>query len=657
MEPIHIGQNANSQPVFITPEMRQSTHMHVIGGSGTGKSKFLEWLIRKDIREGHGFCLVDWHGTLYDAVVRYCARLDVGLFEDFRRLILINPSQPNYVTGFNPFMNQGVDVSVQVRNRIDATIRPWGMTDTNTMPTFESVMRALYTFAVEKGEPLPNAAHLLDYDRQELREYAASVVTDPEGRRQLRRLLETKTLRDWREMVLSTDNRLGRFLGSKTVRRFMGLPEGNLDLLGAMNEGSIILVNLGSSGYLDRESARVFASLLLNEFFETAMQRALHAISGKQPETYGLYLDEFQEYITDDIAAMLDQVRKGGLHMVLAHQHLGHLADNQRLLKSIFTNARLRAVFGGLDYDDASFLANEMFLPDLNTRQIKKAYYHTIHLYEEQTRTARSHAVTEGTSEGMSWGEGRGTSVSEGTSFSRSAGSGIASGNSSSSGSGTNIGASFSAIGANPDLLGTEGWYGQSEGQSSFSASGFSDSEVQFSSSVDSDTLVTSESEFSTESRSVGSNRSVSEGESVVPVWVPIPLQELGSEAEWGREEKVSKVAEMLKTQQQRHCFIKLDTKRTEPLQVPFVTQYPVSEESLLEYERAVYEAQNALEGSKVDRLLEENEERFLRTSQKVIDVLPVASHSGPEPNQPAKPKRGGRSARESIFAKIKTSD
>jgi hypothetical protein len=35
---------------------------------------------------------------------------------------------------------------------------------------------------------------------------------------------------------------------------------------------------------------------------------------------------------------------------------------------------------------DACLLANEMFLPDLNTRQIKKAYYHTIHLYDEQTR-------------------------------------------------------------------------------------------------------------------------------------------------------------------------------------------------------------------------------------------------------------------------------
>ena len=32
-----IGQDANGRPVHLTPEMRRQTHMHVIGGSGTGK--------------------------------------------------------------------------------------------------------------------------------------------------------------------------------------------------------------------------------------------------------------------------------------------------------------------------------------------------------------------------------------------------------------------------------------------------------------------------------------------------------------------------------------------------------------------------------------------------------------------------------------------
>src|SRR5258705_12010826 len=101
--------------------------------------------------------------------------------------------------------------------------------------------------------------------------------------------------------------------------------------------------------------------------------------SGIDPTTFVLYLDEFQEYITDDVASMLDGVRKGGLHIVLAHQHLGHLAGDEHLLHSIMANARLRAVLGGLPVPSAEFMANDMFLPELNTRQIKTAYYHTIH--------------------------------------------------------------------------------------------------------------------------------------------------------------------------------------------------------------------------------------------------------------------------------------
>src|SRR5260221_1832877 len=203
MNSIPIGLNANGAEILITPEMRQSTHMHVIGGSGTGKSKFLEWMIRKDIRQGHGFCLIDWHGKLYADALKYFAHLDVGLNKDFRKIILLNPSRPDFVTGFNPFMNQGEDISVQVRRRIAATIRPWGITDTNSMPTFENVLYALYTFAVEQHETLANAAHLLDYDRPELRQYAANIVRERQGRRQLRRLVHTKTFREWTEFVLS----------------------------------------------------------------------------------------------------------------------------------------------------------------------------------------------------------------------------------------------------------------------------------------------------------------------------------------------------------------------------------------------------------------------------------------------------------------------
>jgi hypothetical protein len=585
MKPIIIGRNAAGKPIQLTPEMRRNTHMHVVGGSGTGKSKFLEWMIRKDVREGHGFCVIDWHGKLYNDVLRYCAQLDVGLLNDFRNIVLLNPSRPEFITGFNPFMNPSDDISTQVSKRIDATIKPWGAKNTNETPTFSRLARVLYTFMAEAGQTLPNAATLLEFERRELRNYAITKVSDNWVKAQWKSLQSVTTAREWREQVLSTDNRLARFIGSTGVRRFMGMDQNNLDLLNIMDSGNILLVNLGSSGFLDREAARVFASLLLNEFFDAAMLRANRAdASGQPPNHYILYLDEFQEYITDDIAAMLDQVRKGGLHIVLAHQHLGHFSDNPRLKKSVFTNARIRAVFGGLDYEDACVVGNEMFLPDLNTRQIKKAYYHTIHLYEEQTRTIRSQSSTHGSSRST------GSSSGSGSSFASSSGTGT----------GQSSGQASMMPMAGMGFGNTEGWLTDSAVLSSFS----SDSSSQ------------SSSDFSSESEGYGESDSESFGETVVPVWVAIPTQELTTEAEWTREEKLSKVAQLLKEQMQQHCFIKLETEKTQPLLVPFVKDYGLSEAALLEYQQEVYKIQGALPSADVDRLFHAPGAGRLRTTR-----------------------------------------
>ncbi len=544
MNSILLGQDARNRPVYLSRALRQSTHMHVIGGSGTGKSKFLEWVISRDIRDRQGLCILDWHGTLYKDVLRCCAYHGVGVGRDGRRVVLLNPSEPDFITGFNPFVAGTGDVSVQVSRRVDATVRPWGATNTDLTPTFSRICRLLYTFMIENHQTLPNAATLLHFKNRELREQAGDTFTDSFTRSEWEELQAVTRRQDWKDEVLSTKNRLMRFVGSRSVRRFMGLQQGNVDLLRVMDEGGILLVNLGSSDYLDREAARVFASLLLNEFFEISMRRATALPRGAKPKPFSLYLDEFQEYITDDVGAMLDQVRKGGLQMILAHQHLGHFVDNQRLKESVLTNARIRAVFGGLSTPSASELAEEMFLPDLNTRQIKKAYYHTIHLYEEQTRTIRGRSTS------------RGSVTSSG------------------------------------------------------SSSGVSGPSVQWFENLNPDDQIT----FDSESESSTQSETESESEVEVPVFVPIPVQELSSETEWSREEKVSRVAEMLKHQQQRHCFIKLDTEKTQPLRVPFVRNFPVPDQFVQQYQQRVYARQGAISAAEADRMISESEQTFLTT-------------------------------------------
>lgn len=354
-------------------ELRKKTHMHVIGSTGKGKSKFLEHLIRQDIQQRQPFCLIDWHGTLYRDVLEYLARMRPS-----RKFIFLNLSDPSHIIPFNPFSKRGLSVSVQVNRRIDATIKPWGMVDTNQAPTLEKMLRLVYTFAVESGEPLQHAALLLFRKNAAMRKYAMRQVSNS-YLSQTWEEVDAATIRDWYRLVESSQNRFTRFVGIPEIKRVVGQKSGSLDIRQAVESGTSILVNLGQSDYLDTEAARVFAALLLNEFFEVAMIRKN---LGRPSPLYYLYLDEFQEFITPEMSKMLDAVRGGGFHLVLSHQHLAHLGRSPELLESMMTNCQIKVVFGGMWAESARVMAEEMFLHEINERKIKEDFWRTISIAE-----------------------------------------------------------------------------------------------------------------------------------------------------------------------------------------------------------------------------------------------------------------------------------
>jgi hypothetical protein len=476
--------------------------------------------------------------------------------------------------------------------------------NSDQMPTFETTGKALLWFMLQMNETLPNAAKLLEFDQHELRAYANEELAETLAASSWRELrAREKKIQDWDPMTISTKLRLSRLLTSQAIRRFMGLNNiPNIDIPRVMDESSIVLVNLAESDHLPRDIAKVFAAFFLNEFFREGRKRAQEESRvGTKPNQFLLYLDEFQEYINDDMSNMLDQVRKGGLHIVMAHQTMAHFLDYPKLKESVLTNARIRALFAGLSVKTAIELGEEMCLAELNTPQIKKALYHTIHVYQEETRTIYSETEAESSMEAT-------TEMS---------GSGSSSAVASSSGSGSS---SMQAFTMPSDGVGLLGWFDpdpanvmqtDSAGLSEF----VSDSASEVS------------SEFSASGSSSGSSRSTGRGKSVVPVWVPIPKQELMSETEWTVEEKRLKIAQMLKYQAERHCYINFDEPGgTQPLCVPFVDAPAVSALRFGQYEELVCKKQEALPAAEVDRLLGESEAQFidrarLRHARKVTPL------------------------------------
>jgi hypothetical protein len=80
-------------------------------------------------------------------------------------------------------------------------------------------------------------------------------------------------------------------------------------------------------------------------------------------QDFFLYIDEFQNFITDSIATILSEARKYGLGLIVAHQYVSQLAPggDTKIRDAVFGNAGTIVAFR-VGAEDAEFL-NKEFAP------------------------------------------------------------------------------------------------------------------------------------------------------------------------------------------------------------------------------------------------------------------------------------------------------
>jgi hypothetical protein len=359
---------------MLPSQYRLSTHCMCGGTTQSGKSKWCEFCIRKHIVNGDAAVFaLDWHGRMYRSLVGF-----LSYQRPKRPVILIDPSSPDCVVPYNPFaLRPGRQVSTHVNRTASLLVKPWGESNLNDKPTLERIIKMVVQFMAETGEPLHHAAQLLDFANPGLRNYAISSIANERVRQQWKTLQYIKTLREWDTHVLSTQNRLGRFLSSPAVIRFMGVQGESISLAECIRQKAIVLVNLEHSDYLDRDSARVFASLMVSELFDAAMMNA------NDPKKCFAYFDEASNYLSDEDGRILDEVTKSGLRVTLVFQHLGQFAGKHHLLGSMQTNAQIKVVFGGSPIPEAKMWAEEFWFLEANARKCKEERFRYVTEYEK----------------------------------------------------------------------------------------------------------------------------------------------------------------------------------------------------------------------------------------------------------------------------------
>ena len=404
-----IGRDQKGNKIFLRPEERL-IHTHVIGSPIRGKSCFLELVTRKDILFRHGLCYIDPHGTSYYNLLQWLE--STGMHRN-RKIHLIDPSNADWAVAFNPLAIDMTD-DMKGKARLDYVISSivkvfmqiWGSENSDQTPLLERILTlGLYAVALNKLTilELPEVVSSIDIDTTRRR--ITANLGDWYLQQQWDELNSTKA-REFREMCFSTHNRLSRLMTSPVLRAVLGQREGVLDIRGIMERGEILLVSLSTGeGMISHERARIIGGLLINDIFLKGEMRP----KGSRP--FFVTIDECHRFLNSDIEAMLNESRKRGIGVTLAHQTLGQLRKaGDAVYSGVMGSAQTKVVFGLAGMEDAETMASQILSVDMEEPKQSIVTYQTVghrkvSLRQGSTTTGWNKA--KGTQESYTYGKGR----------------------------------------------------------------------------------------------------------------------------------------------------------------------------------------------------------------------------------------------------------
>lgn len=348
----------------------QRTHAHLIGSTQEGKSKFIEHLIREDIRRGFGVCLIDpttGAKTAYDILKWCCA-------EGIEKVCLIDPHhrwEYKKIAGINPFLykkepdgslTKSPKLSKTSIDSIVDTLRILFQTKDPAQTSFinrylPAVLHCLYNAQAPLSEALYFTNQVYIHQRRELfshtDEHAPYLLDLEEAFKNARQF----------EHLQTTINRLKAFF-QDPLGLMCGVDKG-IDFMKMIRDGWVILVNLDSSLDLDIMDARLLGTLIINQVL-VAMDRLFYKKGC--PTRYYLYIDEAGEYATRKLAQTFALKGKTGLRVTIGHQYFGQFEDKY-VVDAINALTKLKAMFNLPGREDRDKITKMFYGGEISDRQ------------------------------------------------------------------------------------------------------------------------------------------------------------------------------------------------------------------------------------------------------------------------------------------------
>lgn len=327
---------------FLVSVEEQGKHSYLVAGTGSGKSELIKFLIVQEIlKKQRNTILIDPHGDLAteitnigflhgkgfaDDIIYFDTLIKDELYGDYNDLPVINPFEIE-----SKYLKDDVFIDNCSARIFDSLGEIIGKESSHNMQAL--LIPCIAVLLKKKGSTLFDLKRFMNDELNEDLVALGKKSHNPSHREYFKYDFFTKSVASTKQAVsIRLQTILNNTLFSKIT-----CGKTTIDLNSFIrSSGKHLIINLNKS--TTSSIQRPLGSLILTSIIN-------YAYTLNQNERVGvhLYVDEFQNFVTQSVEEILSQLRKYKVYMTLAHQYTDQIED-PLILKSVLANTNIKMV-------------------------------------------------------------------------------------------------------------------------------------------------------------------------------------------------------------------------------------------------------------------------------------------------------------------------